>query len=120
MHKFPNFQIASTSTRFLKVGKFMHQTNAGTCIGENVKIAQRDPEFENDNEGDGVEHLESNHCPPLAVNVANNNYHIRHNENVLEGHARSPPPSSLAPYDSNCPKQLRILNCCEQVNLQTL
>ena len=57
-------------------------------IGENVKITQHYPEFENTNEGDGGEHLESTDTPPLDGNVANKNDSICHNKNVLGGHAR--------------------------------
>ena len=37
-----------------------------------------------------------------------------------EGHTRSRPRSSFAPFDSNCPKQRIIFNGCDQVDLQTL
>ena len=90
------------------------------CIGDNVKITQNDPEFENSNEGDGGEHLEYPHPPPLAKNVANNHACICHNKNVLEGHARYWPCSSFTPYNSKFSKQRRIFNLCEQVDMQTL
>ena len=55
---------------------FMHQTNDKICIGENAKVTQQDPDFENANEGDDEEHLEAPHHPILASNVANNNARI--------------------------------------------
>ena len=98
----------------------MHQTNDKICIGENAKVAQHDPNFENADEGDDEEHLEAPHRPILAVNVSNNNARIRQSENVLEGHTRSRPRSSFVPFDRNCRKQRIIFNRCYQVDLQTL
>ena len=97
----------------------MHQVNSGIRIEDNVKISQHGPEYENSNKGDGGEHLELPHRPPLASNISDKTF-IRHNNNVLEGHARSWPCSSFAPYDSNCQNQHIKYNRCEQVNLQTL
>ena len=45
----------------------MHQTNGKICIRENAKVTQHDPEFENVNEGDDEEHLESPRRPILAI-----------------------------------------------------
>ena len=47
-------------------------------------------------------------------------YCIRQSKKILEGHTMSRPRSSFAPLNSNCPKQQRILNRCDQVDLQTL
>ena len=51
----------------------MHQTNDEICIGENTKVTQHDPDFENAYVGDDEENLEAPHRPILALNVANNN-----------------------------------------------
>ena len=98
----------------------MHKKNDEICIGEDPKVTQHDPDFENSNEGDDEEHLEAPHLPILAVNVAKNNFCIRQSKNLLEGHTRSRPSSSFYPFDSNCPKQRIIFNICDQVDLQTL
>ena len=98
----------------------MHQTNDGFCIGENAKVTQHDPDFENSDEGDDEEHLEAYHSTILAVNVANNNACICQSENLIKRHKRSQPRSSFAPFDINCPKQQRIFNIFDQVDLQTL
>ena len=98
----------------------MHQTNDKICIGENAKVTQHDPDFENTDEGDDEEHLEAPHHPILAVNFAKNNDRIRQREKLPGGHTRSRPCSSFAPFDSNCPKQRTIFNHCDQVDLQTL
>ena len=47
------------------VWDLIHQTNDKTCIGENAKVTQHDPEFENSND---EEHLEAPHRPILAEN----------------------------------------------------
>ena len=86
----------------------------------NAKVTQHDTDFENDAVGDDEEHLEAPHCPILDINVAKNNACISQSENVLEVHTRSRPRSLFSPLDSNCPKQQRIFNCCDQVDLQTL
>ena len=83
---------------------FMHQTNDDIHIGENSKVTQHDPDFENDNVGDDEEHLEAPHRLMLDVNVANKNYRIRQSENLLEDHKVSRPRYLFAPFDSNCPK----------------
>ena len=99
----------------------MHKKNDKICIGENANVTQHDPYFENAEEGDDEEHVEAPNNPIISVNVAKNNDCIRQRKNVLEGHPRSRPRSSLfAPFDSNCPKQRRIFNCCDKVDLQTL
>ena len=64
----------------------MHQTNDDIRIGENAKVTQHDPYFENFDVVDDEENIESHHHPILAVNVANNNTCICQRENVLEGH----------------------------------
>ena len=102
------------------VRNLMHQTNDKICIVENAKVTQYDPDFENANEGDDEEHLEAPHRPILAVEFSNNNDRNCQRENLLEVHTRSRPRSSYAPFDSNCPKQRRIFNRCDQVDLQTL
>ena len=43
----------------------MHQTNDKICIGENAKVNQHHPDFENANY---EEHLEAPHFPILEVN----------------------------------------------------
>ena len=43
----------------------MHQTNDKICIGENAKVNQNHPDFENANY---EEHLEAPHFPILEVN----------------------------------------------------
>ena len=98
----------------------MHKTNDEIRIGENAKVAQHDPEFENADVGDDEEHLEAPYLPILALNFAKNNALILQSKNFLEGHTRSRPHSSFAPFDSNCPKQQRIFNCWDQIDLQTL
>ena len=99
---------------------FMHQTNDEICIGENSKVTQHYPYFRNADVGDNEDHLEAPHRPILAVNVEKNNAHIFQSKNVLEGHTRFQPRSSFSPFDSNCPKQRRIFNFCDQVDLQTI
>ena len=54
----------------------MHQTNDEIRIGENAKVTQHDPYFENYIVGDDEDHLEAPHLPIIAVNVAKNNSHI--------------------------------------------
>ena len=81
-----------------------HQTNDKICIGENAKVIQHDPDFENSDEVDDEEHLEAPHRPILAVNAAKNNDCICRIENVLEGHTRFRRCSSFTPFDSNCLK----------------
>ena len=76
----------------------MHQTNDEICIGENAKVTQHDPKFENVEEGDDEEHLDSPRRPILAVNVVKKIAHICQSENVIEGHTRSRPCSSFAPF----------------------
>ena len=98
----------------------IHQTDDAISIGENSKVAQHDPDFENAYLGDDEEHLEAPRFPILSLKVANNHARISPSENVLEGHTRSQPRSSFASFDSNCPKQQRMFNCCDQVDLQTL
>ena len=90
------------------------------CTGGNLKITQHDPGFENANEGDNGEHLESTHFPPLALNVANKNSCICHSNNLLQGHERSWPCYLFDPHDNDCTIQRRIINRCDQVYLQTL
>ena len=75
----------------------MHKKNDEIRIGENAKVTQHDPDFENYIVGDDEDHLEAPHRPILAVNVSNNNAHIFQSENVIEGHTRSWPRSSFAP-----------------------
>ena len=82
----------------------MHQTNDGICIGENAKATQHDPYFKNSNEVDDEEHLEAPHCPILDLNVSKNNARVFQSKHLLEGHTRSWPRSSFAPFDSNCKK----------------
>ena len=48
------------------------------------------------------------------------NARIFQSKNVIEVHTRSRPRSSFATFDSNCPKQRRISNRCDQVDLQTI
>ena len=98
----------------------MHQTNNEIRIRENAKVTQHYPYFEKFDEGDDEEYIEALHCNILAVNVSNNNAHIRQSKNLLKGHTRSRPRSSFAPFDRNCPKQRRIFNHCDQVYLQAL
>ena len=86
----------------------------------NAKVTQHDTDFENNAVGDDEEHLEAPHCPILDINVAKNNACISQSENVLEVHTRSRPRSLFSPLDSNCPKQQRIFNCWDQIDLQTL
>ena len=71
----------------------MPQTNENIHIGENAKVTQHYPEFENADEGDDKEHLEAPDCTIIAANVAKNNSHICQSENVLEGHTRYRPRS---------------------------
>ena len=97
-----------------------HQKNDEICIGENAKVTQHDPEFENADEGDNEEHLESPHIPILDVNFTKNNARICHSESVLKSHTGYQPRYSFYPFDRNCTKQQRILNSCDQVDLQTL
>ena len=54
----------------------MHQTNDAIRIGENDKVTQYDPYFENADVGDDEEHLEAPHRPILDVNVSKNNARI--------------------------------------------
>ena len=110
----------SNNTTYDSGRNLMHQTNDEICIGENAKVTQHDSDFKNDNVGDYEEHIEAPHFPILDVNVASNNSCIRQRENLLKGHTRSPPQSSFVPFDSNCPKQRRIFNRCDQVELHTL
>ena len=91
----------------------IHQTDDAICIRENAKVTQHDPDFGNANVGGDEEHLEAPHCPILAINVTKNNACNRQSKNVLEGHTRSRPHSSFAPFDSNCPKQQIIFNHCD-------
>ena len=98
----------------------MHKTNDEIHIGESAKVTQHDPDSENSDVGDDEEHLEAPHRCIIAVNVAKNNAFICQSKNVLEVHTRSWPRSSFAPFDRNCPKQRRIFNCCDRVDLQTL
>ena len=51
----------------------MHQTNDEICIGENVKIAQHDPGFEDSDEVNNGEHLKSPYSLTLSLNVENIN-----------------------------------------------
>ena len=98
----------------------MHQTNDEIRIGENDKVTQHDPDFENADEGDDEDNLEAPRHPIIAVNFAKNNACVRQIENILEGRTRSRPHSSFAPFDSNCPKQQIIFNFCDQIDLQTI
>ena len=98
----------------------MHKENDEIRIRENAKVTRHDPDFENADVGDDEEHLESPNRPILAVNLANNNTRIFQSKNVLEGHTGSWPRSSLAPFDSSCPKKRRIFNCYDQVDLETI
>ena len=98
----------------------MHQTNDEICIGENAKVTQHDRDFKNADVVDYEEHIDAPRRPILAVNVAKKNDRICQSENVIGGHTRSRPRSSFAPFDSNCPKQRRIFNRCDQVDLQTI
>ena len=97
-----------------------HNNNNVICIGENDKVTQHDPGFENNNEGDDEEHLEAPHHLILAINIAKKNDRICQSKNLLEGHTRTWHRSSYLPLDINCPKQRRIFNCCDQVDLQTI
>ena len=54
----------------------MHQTNDDIRIGENSKVTQHDPDFENCAVGDNEKHIEAPHSPILAVNVAKTNARI--------------------------------------------
>ena len=74
------------------------------CIGENAKVTQHDPDYENADEGDNEENLKAPHCTLLDANVTNNSSRICQRKNVLEGHTMSRPCSSFSPFDSNCPK----------------
>ena len=96
-----------------------HQANYEIRIGENAKVTQHYPDLKNAFEGDDEEHLESPHLPILSVNLAKKNDCICQSENVLEGHTRSRPRSSYAPFDRNCQKKI-IFNHCDQVDLQSL
>ena len=87
---------------------------------KNAKVTQHDPDFEKSDVRDDDKHLEVNYGPILAVNVAKNNACICQSENVLEGHTRSWSTFSFAPFYSNCPRQQRIYNRCDQVDLQNL
>ena len=107
------YNKANSSGCNLQVGKFMHQENDGICIGDNVKISQHGPGFENIYQGDGGEHLESPCLPPLVTDVADTTSCICYNGNLIEVHARYQPCSSFDPYDRNCPNQCRISNCCD-------
>ena len=69
----------------------MHQTHDQIRIGENAKVTQHYPDFQNSNIGDDEEHIETPHCPIIAVNVAKNNARICQSENALKGHTRSRP-----------------------------
>ena len=64
----------------------MHQTNDEICIGENAKVTQHYPYFQNFDVGDDEENIEAPHRPILDVNIANKNACICQIENVLEGH----------------------------------
>ena len=98
----------------------MHQTNDEVRIGENAKVTQHDPDSKNSDVGDDEEHLEAPHHPILSVNVTKNNACICQSKNVLEGHTRSRPRNYFPPFDSNCPKQQRIFNFYDQVDLKIL
>ena len=98
----------------------MHQTNDESRIRKIHKVTQHDPYLENADEGDDEDHFEAPHSSILSVNVAKNNYRILQRKNVLEGHTRSWPHSSFAPFDSNCSKQQIISNFCDKLDLQTL
>ena len=54
----------------------MFQTIEEIRIGENTKVTQHDPDFENADEGDDEEHIEGPHRPILAINIAKNIAHI--------------------------------------------
>ena len=98
----------------------MHKKNDEIRIGENAKVTQHDPDFENSDVGDDEEHLEAPHRPIIAVNVAKKNARINQSKNVLECHTRYWPRSSFSSFDSNCPKQQRIFNRYDQVDLKRL
>ena len=48
------------------------------------------------------------------------NARTRQGENVLEGHTRSWSRPSFALFYSNCPKQQRIFNRCDQLYIKTI
>ena len=77
------------------------------CMGENAKFTQHDPDFENAHGGDDEEHIEAPHHLILDLNVTKNNACISQIKNILEGHTRSRPCSSISPLDSNCPKKTK-------------
>ena len=77
----------------------MHQTSDKIHIGENAKVIQHDPDFEN---ADYEDHIEAPHCPSHSVNSVKNNARIFQSKTVLEGYTRYWPHSSFAPLDSNC------------------
>ena len=88
----------------------MHQTNDKIRIRENSKGSQHDPEFENAN-------LEAPYCPILAVNfIKSTLLFVREKiySKVIQG---SWPCCSFSPLDINCPKQRRIFNPCDRVDL---
>ena len=97
-----------------------HQTNDEICIGENAKVTQHNPDTKHSDVGDDKENIESPYCLILDVNVAKNNACILQRKNVFEGHKRSWLCTSFSPFDSNCPKQRRIFNLCDQVDLKNI
>ena len=110
----PITKIDSNDTTYDIGRNLMYQTNDEVRIGENAKVTQHDPDYENSDVGDDEEHLEAPHRPILDVNVAKNNACICQSKNVLEGHTSSWPCSSFSPFYSNFPKQLIIFNRCDQ------
>ena len=110
----------SNDTMYDSSRNLMHQTDDEIHIGENAKITQHYLDIENADVGDDEEHLEATHLPIIYVNGANKNSSTRQRKNVLKVHTRSRPCSSCSPFDRNCPKQLRIFNSCDKVDLKSL
>ena len=98
----------------------MHQTKDKIRIGENAEVTQNDPDFENKDEVDDEENIELPHHPIIALNFAKKDACICQRNNLLKGHKNSRPRSSFSTIDVNCPKKQIILNCCDEVDLQTL
>ena len=65
----PTTTMDSDDTKNDSGHNLMHQTNDKIRIGENAKVTQHDPEFENADESGDEEHIESPHFLILAVNV---------------------------------------------------
>ena len=61
----------------------MHLKNDDIRIGENAKVTQHDPYFENADVGDDEEHLESPHHPTLDLNAVKNSARIFQSQNVI-------------------------------------